>query len=245
MSTLAWVVVSGVAMSAIAMVGSITLVLPEDRFDRLLVPMVALAAGSLLGGAFLLMLPEAIKQLGNTPAVWVGFLGGFTGFFVLEQFLHWHHCHRSMSHHRPMGHLILVADGMHNFIGGLTVTSVFFIDHRLGVVAWLAAAAHEVPQELGDFGILVNSGWGRRQALLYNMASGATFLVGGLVAYGLSGAFDVVYLVPIAAGNFAYIGATDLIPELTTDPVLRNKVVAMASFAVGLGAIAAATAFGV
>ncbi len=79
MSTLAWVVVSGVAMSAIAMVGSITLVLPEDRFDRLLVPMVALAAGSLLGGAFLLMLPEAIKQLGNTPAVWVGFLGGFTG----------------------------------------------------------------------------------------------------------------------------------------------------------------------
>ncbi len=234
MTTLAWIIVLGIAMSAIAMVGSITLVLSEEALDRLLIPLVALAAGSLLGGAFLHMLPNAIDALGNTQAVWLWFLGGFTGFFVLEQTLHWHHCHRAVSKHRPMGHLILVADGLHNFVGGLSVASAFFIDHRVGLVAWAVAAAHEIPQELGDFGILVNSGWDRRSALVYNVASGSTFLIGGLVAYALSGSVDILFLGPFAAGNFAYIGATDLLPELTTDPALDSKVIGFAAFVSGL-----------
>ena len=242
MSTLAWILVLGVAMGAIAMVGSITLVLPEDQLDRLLNPLVALAAGSLLGGAFLHMMPEAIDALGNTQAVWLWFLGGFSAFFVLEQCLHWHHCHRSVSKHKPMGHLILIADGLHNFIGGLAVASTFFIDHRVGLIAWAAAAAHEVPQELGDFGILLNSGWDRTTALAFNVASGSTFLAGGLVAYGLSGSIDIVFLVPFAAGNFAYIAATDLLPELTTDPALASKATAGIAFAAGLALLWAATA---
>ena len=233
----------GVAMSGIAMVGSITLVLSEEALDRLLVPLVALAAGSLLGGAFFHMLPNAIDQLGNTQAVWVWFVAGFTAFFLLEQTLHWHHCHRAMSNHRPMGHLILVADGLHNFIGGLSVASAFFIDHRVGLVAWAAAAAHENPQEHGDFGILVNSGWDRRRALVYNVASGSTFLAGGLIAYALSGTVDVVFLVPFAAGNFAYIGATDLLPELTTDPAFTNKLTGFAAFSSGLAVLWLASAF--
>ncbi len=234
MSTLWWIVVLGVAMSSIAMVGSITLVLSEETLDRLLIPLVALAAGSLLGGAFFHMLPNAIDELGNTQAVWTWFLAGFTAFFLLEQTLHWHHCHRAVSKHRPMGHLILVADGLHNFIGGMSVASAFFIDHRVGLITWTAAAAHEVPQELGDFGILVNSGWDRRTALLYNVASGSTFLIGGLLAYALSDSVDIVFLVPFAAGNFAYIGATDLLPELTTDPALTNKATGFAAFLAGL-----------
>jgi len=231
---LAWIVVLGVAMAAIAMVGSITVVLSDEALDRLLVPLVALAAGSLLGGAYFHMLPQAIDELGNTGAVWLWFIGGFSAFFLLEQTLHWHHCHRAVTKHRPMGHLILIADGLHNFVGGLSVASAFFIDHRVGLISWAAAAAHEVPQELGDFGILINSGWERRKALLYNVASGSTFLVGGLVAYGLSGTVNIVFLVPFAAGNFAYIGATDLLPELTTDPVLTNKATGFAAFLAGL-----------
>ncbi len=193
-------------MSAIAMVGSITLVLSQDTLERLLKPLVALAAGSLLGGAFLHMMPEAIDELGNTTTLWLWFLGGYGTFFVLEQVLHWHHCHRAVSNHRPLGHLILVADGLHNFIGGVAVASAFFIDHRVGIITWCAAAAHEIPQELGDFGILVNSGWSRKSALVFNLLSGLTFLLGGLVAYALAGSVDVVVLVPFAAGNFAYIG---------------------------------------
>lgn len=243
MSTLAWIAILGIAMSGIAMVGSVTLALPEDALERLLVPLVALAAGSLLGGAFFHMLPNAIDELGNTQAVWAWFLAGFTAFFLLEQVLHWHHCHRPVSKHRPMGHLILIADGLHNFIGGLSVASAFFIDHRVGIVAWVAAAAHEVPQELGDFGILVNSGWDRRKALLYNVASGSAFLVGGLAAYAMSGTVNVVFLVPFAAGNFAYIGSTDLLPELTTDPVLTNKATGFVAFLAGLAILWFAASF--
>lgn len=244
MSTLAWIVLSGVAMSAIAMVGSLTLLLPEQTLERLLTPLVALAAGSLLGGAFLHMLPSAIDELGNTQTVWLWFLTGFTAFFLLEQTLHWHHCHRAVSKHQPMGHLVLVADGLHNLIGGMSVASAFYIDHRIGAVTWIAAAAHEIPQELGDFGILIKSGWSRRSALVYNIASGLTFLLGGLVAAALSGTVDIVLLVPFAAGNFAYIGATDLLPELTTDPVVTNKVVSFGAFVAGLVLLWAATKIG-
>ena len=102
-------------------------------------------------------------------------------FFVLEQFLHWHHCHRAEhEQHRPLGYLILLADGLHNFIGGLAVGGAFIVDHRLGVITWLVAAAHEVPQELGDFGVLVHSGWRKAAALGWNFASALTFLLGAL-----------------------------------------------------------------
>jgi zinc and cadmium transporter len=234
MSTLAWIVVAGLAMSALALTGSLTLVLPAETFKKLVLPLVALAAGSLLGGALFHMLPESVDALGNDLTVWAWVAGGLFSFFVLEQFLHWHHCHRPVTAHRPVGYMILVADGLHNLIGGLAVGSAFVLDHRVGIVTWLVAAAHEVPQELGDFGILLHSGWERRRALLFNVLSALTFLVGGLVAYGVSGRMDVAVLVPFAAGNFIYIAATDLLPEITTSPTAKEKAILTAGFAAGL-----------
>jgi zinc and cadmium transporter len=213
-TTLAWIVGAGVTMAAIALVGSVTLLLSEQALGRLLLPLVGLAAGSLLGGAFFHMLPEAVARSDGGLDVWVAFMSGFVAFFVLEQFLHWHHCHQPVSRHQPLGLLILLADGLHNLIGGLAVGSAFVIDIRVGVVAWLVAAAHEVPQELGDFGILIKSGWSRPSALVFNLLSGTTFLVGALIALAMSGAVDVLLMLPFAAGNFAYIAASDLIPQL-------------------------------
>ena len=123
MSTLMWITTSGLAMSALALTGSLTLVLPEAAFQRLVLPLVALAAGSLLGGALFHMLPESVDALGNDLSLWAWVAGGLFTFFLLEQFLHWHHCHRPVSAHRPIGTLILVADGLHNLIGGLAVGS--------------------------------------------------------------------------------------------------------------------------
>jgi zinc and cadmium transporter len=182
------------------------------------------------------MIPAAVDKLGNQLSIYVWTLAGFAAFFVLEQFLHWHHCHDVPCEHRrqPLTYLILIADGLHNFIGGLAVASAFLIDVRIGISAWLAAAAHEVPQELGDFGILVHGGWGKGRALLYNFLSALTFLAGGLVTYAASLTFDVTFLLPFAAGNFIYIAASDLIPEVKHEESLARGAVHFISFLMGL-----------
>jgi zinc and cadmium transporter len=215
MSTLAWIVCGGLAMSAIALVGSVTLLLSDATLHRILLPLVSLAAGSLIGGAFFHMIPAGIEQTGNNLVFYVWIVLGFCVFFALEQFLHWHHCHRAAGDCRqPLTYLILVGDGLHNFIGGSAIAGAFITDTRLGIMAWLAAAAHEIPQELGDFGVLLHGGWEKRKALLFNVLSGSTFLVGGLLTYLMSYKIDVAWLIPFAAGNFLYIGASDLVPEV-------------------------------
>ena len=235
MSTLTWIILGGVLMSAIAMVGSITLVLKPATLDRLLLPLVSFAAGSLIGGAFFHMIPAALDA--NAPILGIGIavVMGFTVFFVLEQVLHWHHCHRAQSDcKQPLTYLVQIRDGLHNYLRGLDVAGTFLIDNRQSITTCLSAAAHEVPQELGDFGVLVHGGWSKRRALLFNLLSGLTFLLGGLLAYGLSFQMDVSWLIPFAAGNFLYIGASDLVPEVNKHHELKANVIHLLAFVLGL-----------
>jgi zinc and cadmium transporter len=233
--TFAWIFLSGLLMSAIALVGSLTLLLRPATLERVVMPLVAFAAGSLLGGAFFHMLPAAARETPELGRVFLWTLLGFTLFFGLEQFLHWHHCHRAVADCRkPLGYLILLGDGLHNFLGGLGVAGVFLIDVRLGITAWLAAAAHELPQELGDFGVLVHSGWRRGSALLFNFLSGSAFLVGALVAWFAAKAIDVSFLVPFAAGNFLYIAASDLVPEVNKHRSASSSAIHFVAFASGI-----------
>jgi len=234
MPTLAWVLTAGAAMALLALSGSITLILPERAFNRVVVPLVALAAGSLLGGALFHLLPEAVTLLGNHLGLYGWVAGGVATFFFLEQGLHWHHCHRPLGAHRPLGYMILIADGFHNFSDGLAIGAAFTVDVELGVVTWLVLAAHEVPQELGDFGILIHAGWGRSKALAYNLASGSTVIVGSVLAWALAGHADVAVLLPFAAGNFIYIALADLVPELTTAAAPHEKAILASGFTVGL-----------
>lgn len=236
MTTLTWIVVSGAAMSALALTGSLTLLLRPEQLQRILLPLVAFAAGTLLGGALLHMLPGAIEAVGPRPSVFLWLLAGFTAFFALEQFLHWHHGHRVIAgaERRPLTYLVLLGDGLHNFLGGLAVAAAFIADIRLGLSAWLAAAAHEIPQELGDFAVLVHGGWTRTRALLFNLLSALTFLVGGLVAYAMSARLDLTFLLPFAAGNFIYIAASDLVPEVKHGHGMRHNLVHLAAFVTGI-----------
>ena len=245
-SPLAWIIAGGVAMTLIAMVGSVTLLLRKRTLEKLLVPLVALAAGSLIGGAFFHMIPAAIQGAPSASEVWLLVVAGFATFMGLEQILHWHYAHDAATHgRRPFTYLVLVGDGLHNFIGGLAIAGTFLVDIRLGVTAWLAAAAHEVPQELGDFSVLVHGGWSKRRALLFNALSGLTFLVGGLVAYWLSAAIDVAFLIPFAAGNFIYIGAADLVPEVREGPSPPGGAATnLAMFVLGAGLMYLATRIG-
>lgn len=234
MEPLQWIVGGGVLMAAIALTGSLTLVLSEATRQRVMLPLVAFAAGSLIGGALLHMIPAALDRGGAVVVTLFWVLAGFIVFFALEQFLHWHHCHRAAnSCKQPLTYLILIGDALHNFLGGLAVASTFLVDIRLGIATWLAAAAHEVPQELGDFAVLVHGGWTARNALLFNVLSALTFLVGGLVTYFAAARIDVSFLVPFAAGNFLYIGASDLVPEVNKHDNLAVNLVHFAAFVAG------------
>jgi zinc and cadmium transporter len=234
MTTFLWIFSGGVLMSAIALVGSLTLVLQEATLKKVILPLVALASGTLLGGALFHMIPASVDKLGNHLSIYIWILLGFAIFLALEQFLHWHHCHRAPSEHRPLTYLILIADALHNFVGGLAVAGAFVIDIRVGISAWIAAAAHEIPQELGDFGILIHGGWKKGKALLYNLLSALTFLIGGIIAYSASLKTDVTFLLPFAAGNFIYIAAADLIPEIKHEESARLNIVHFLSFLGGI-----------
>jgi zinc and cadmium transporter len=198
--------------------------------------LVAFAAGALLGGALFHMLPSAVEALGSALTVYLWFTAGFITFHLLEQYLHWHHCHRGADcESPPTGTLILLADGLHNLVGGLAVGASFLIATPVGISAWVAAAAHEIPQELGDFGVLLHGGWPPRRALMWNFLSALTFPVGALVAYGTAHVLAVTGLVAFAASNFVYISATDLIPQLTVTEDWRQKSVHTLALLVGLG----------
>jgi zinc and cadmium transporter len=235
MSRLGWILLGGVLMSLIALVGGLTTVLSPRTLRRLLMPMVSLAAGTLLGGALFHMLPEGLVHLDPLHGgIWVA--GGFTSFLALEQFLHWHHSHADDADGvEPVTVLILLGDGLHNFIGGLGIASTFLLDPTAGMVAWLAGAAHEVPQELGDFGVLVHSGWSRRRALAWNLLSALTFPIGAVLAFALSRSFDVAGLVLFGAGNFLYIAASDLVPEIKARPGPAGAALNFTWFAAGMG----------
>ncbi|WP_166830611.1 ZIP family metal transporter [Thalassoroseus pseudoceratinae] len=235
MSTLGYIILFGLAMSLIALAGSLTLLLKQEVLDKLLLPMVAFAAGSLIGGALFHMIPTSVDKMGNSVAVYLWLAAGFVTFLALEQFLHWHHSHETQPGARePLTYLILIADGLHNLIGGMFVGATFLIDVRLGVTAWLAAAAHEVPQEMGDFAILVHGGWSQKGALFFNFLSALTFPLGGILVYAASTTIDVNFLVPFAAGNFLYIGAADLIPEIKKSHDLQTNLIHFVTLLAGM-----------
>ena len=234
MSTLGWIVGACVAMSLVALIGLASLLISEARLRALLLPFVAFSAGSLLGGAFLHLIPEAAAQDAGTPT-FVAVLAGFALFFLLEQFVAWHHGHALTPPEKaPVTYLILLGNGLHNFIGGIAIGASFLVSVEVGLVTWIAAAAHEVPQELGDFAILRHGGWRPGPALLANLASALTIVPGGLVAYYVSADVNTALLLSFAAGNFIYIAASDLIPEVKLERALGRSLVHFGAFSAGI-----------
>jgi len=225
----------GVLMSLIAFVGGLFVLLPEATLERWLKPLVAFAAGSLLGGALFHMLPHALAAAAGPKPVMLWVAIGFTAFLALDQLLEWHHCHRVASEHiQPMGPLLLIADGVHNLLGGLAIGAIFLVDISAGIAAWTAAALHELPQEIGDFGAIVHAGFSRRKALLYNFISALTFPLGAVIAYALGQSINVHLLIALGAGNFIYIAAADLLPEVKRAERLRDSGQRFAFFTAGL-----------
>ncbi|HXK32175.1 MAG TPA: ZIP family metal transporter, partial [Candidatus Paceibacterota bacterium] len=190
MAILSYILISTFLISLLAFVGAVILFLKEKFLDKVLLILVSFAAGALIGGAFLHLIPEAIEEVDPETSllkVFFYLLFGFCFFFILENFISWHH-HHSKNHPeiKSFSYLILVSDGVHNFIDGLIVAASFIVSVPLGMATALAVALHEIPQEIGDFGILVYSGFKKVRALFLNFLSALTIVFGGIFGFLLS-----------------------------------------------------------
>jgi zinc and cadmium transporter len=231
------ILVATFIISLISLIGVTTFPLKGKWLNQALTALVAFSAGALLGGAFLHLLPEAIAELGARLDIFLYLLLGFCMFFILEQFLRWHHEHSSTQTVEPFSYLILVSDGVHNFVDGLAIAASFVASYPTGIATTLAVALHEIPQELGNYGVLLYGGMGRRRALLFNYITQATAIVGGIAGYFASSTmhYSIAYLLPFAAGNFIYIATDDLIPEIKHRADLRRSIIHFCLFLAGIG----------
>ncbi len=202
-------------VSLISLIGIFSLLLKENMMERILFILVSFAAGSLLGAAFLDLLPEAIGEDLNLE-IFNYVLLGIILFFIMEKFLYWYHCHKGKCNVHTFTYLNLIGDGIHNFIDGIIIATSFLVSIPLGTVTSLAIILHEIPQEMGDFGILVYGGLSKRRALFYNFISALTAFLGALIAYFFLSRTDnfAPFIIAFAAGGFIYIACSDLIPEL-------------------------------
>lgn len=235
MSTFFWIIASTLSISIISIIGVITLLFNENVLKRIILLLVAFSAGALLGGAFFHLIPESIESFGPNSNVFIYVIIGFSVFFLLEQFIHWHHCHKAPSEHKePFTYLVITADTIHNFLDGIIIGSSFLVDLRLGITTWIVVMLHEIPQELGDFGVLIHGGWKKTKALLFNFISSLSVVCGGIVSYLFLKEKDIFFLLPFAAGSFIYIASSDLIPEIKTHPRLKEGLLHFLFFITGV-----------
>jgi zinc and cadmium transporter len=234
-----------IGFSFLGSVGAISLasayLLFPEKIRQSIVPcLISYATGTLLGAAFLGLLPHAMSYAQPTPVLAV-VLAGIIGFFVLEKIVVWRHCHDGECEvHGRAGALILVGDAFHNFVDGVTIAAAFIASIPVGIATGLAILAHELPQEVGDFAILLESGYTRRQAILYNILSGLSTFPGALLAYFLLTATQRLtpYVMAISAASFIYIAIADLIPSLHHKSELKQAIHQFIFILAGIGTIA-------
>lgn len=231
---------AGLASIGAVAAACLILVLPERLVRRLVPHLVSYAIGTLLAAALLGMLPHALEAMNAGTAMWT-VLAGLLGFFVLESLVLWRHCHaQDCPVHGAGGNMILIGDAFHNFVDGLVIAAAFLASIPIGVAATLAIIAHEIPQEAGDFGILLHAGYSRQKALVYNMLSAAATLVGALAGYWGIGAVSIAapYVLCVSAASFIYVALADLIPGRRGRKTFGAMIVELLLVASGIVTIA-------
>ncbi|MBS3143506.1 ZIP family metal transporter [Candidatus Woesearchaeota archaeon] len=230
---LLWILGSTFIISLISLIGVFLLGIKDKFMKKIILLLVGLSAGSFIGDAFLHLLPEAVEF--DNYIIYIYLILGFCLFFIIERILHWHHCHKGNCDVHTFTHMSLIGDGIHNFIDGLIIAGSFLVNIPLGISTSIAILFHEIPQEIGDFGVLIHGGFSKFRAILFNFISAVTAMIGGLVGYFIFSFFDAgIFLLPFAAGGFIYIGASDLIPELHKEKNLKKSFLSFLSFLTGI-----------
>ncbi len=234
-----YALVSVFIVSLISFVGILTVAIRMEILKKVLLFLVSLSAGALLGGAFFHLIPEATQERGCSLGIAAFILSGILTFFVLEKMICWRHCHvpTSAEHPHPFAFMNLIGDAFHNFIDGMVIAGTFLVSIPLGISTTLAVIFHEIPQEIGDFGVLVHGGFSRFKALMLNFISALTAVLGALVVLALNVKIEMIssFLVPFTAGGFIYIASSDLMPELKKDIRPLNSLIQLLFLFLGLG----------
>lgn len=229
---------STIIVSLVSLVGVFSLSLKENFIRKYIFLFVSLAVGALLGDAFLHLIPESFEELANGANIGLLVIAGLFIFFILEKFLHWHHHSDDIEerHAHPVGKLIIFSDGVHNFIDGVVIGISFLASVPIGITTTLAVILHEIPQEIGDFAVLLHAGYSRKRALWLNFLSALTAILGTLIAFtlGEAGESFTAWILPLAAGGFIYIAVADLIPELHKTKIVKRSVLQFVSLALGV-----------
>lgn len=235
MIILSLIILASLAISLCVWVAVLFLYFKKETLHKITLFLVSLSAGALMGGAFLHLLPEAAQEI-ETSKLYLIVLAAFIFFFFMEKLLFWRHCHKENCPIHTFGYMNLVGDSLHNFIDGLVIAGAFLVDIKLGIATTIAIAIHEIPQEIGDFGVLLHAGFNKKRALVVNYFVALTVVLGGVVGYFMSFTLNniIPYLLPFAAGGFIYIAASDLMPELRKETNLKRSISSFAVFILGI-----------
>ncbi len=225
-----YTILSVLIVSLISFVGVLALAIKKDILNRALILLVSLSAGVMLGDAFLHLIPEAAAS-GFSMTTAISLLSGITLFFILEKLVQWKHCHHTAhtpeAKKRPMPYAVMniIGDGLHNFIDGILIAGSYLVNVQLGIATTIAVVLHEIPQEIGDFGVLLHGGFKKTGAIIFNFLTGLTALIGAIMTLLLGQIMSSVpeYLIPFTAGGFIYIAASDLIPQIHSHNVSTSE----------------------
>ena len=233
-----YAIISVLIVSIISFIGLFTLSIKTDRLKRFLIYMVSFSAGALFGDAFIHLLPELIEEYGLTTWLSLTILGGVIIFFILEKIILWNHCHIPITkdHVHPFAIMNLVGDGLHNFIDGMIIGVSYLISIPAGIATTIAVGLHEIPQEIGDYGVLIHGGFSRMKALTLNFLIALVAVLGTVSAFVLNNYLGNIqpFLIAIAIGGFIYIAGSDLIPELHKESKIKKSILQLICFIIGI-----------
>ena len=218
MDVWAYTIISVLVISGISFFGVFFLSLKESGLNKILLFLVSFAVGGLIGDAVIHLIPESFEQVPSDLVTSLLILVGIIGFFLIEKFVRWRHCHvpTSAQHIHPVVTLNLVGDCVHNLIDGLLIGASYMVSFPIGITTTIAVILHEIPQEIGDFGVLIHGGLTVRKALLFNFLTALMAVLGGLISLSIGPHVQnySLFILPVTAGGFIYIAMADLIPEL-------------------------------
>jgi len=239
MTTIYQSIIAVTAVSLISLIGLFSISLKLDRLKKILIFLVSFAAGALIGDAFIHLLPEIEEEFGFSLQVSLFIILGIIIFFILEKFLHWHHCHEPencITHsNKNLAIINLVGDAFHNFIDGAIIAGSFLAGPIIGLSTTIAVIIHEIPQEIGDFGILLHAGLSRKKALFFNFLSALFAFLGLFIVFIFSGIENMLsFVLPLTAGGFIYIALADLIPELHKENSTFKSIFQIITFLLGI-----------